>query len=305
MAADELSGDARTAWLATQLGMALRASAWGFLCAIAASLMGRLIDGAFDARSHCLDAIVEGAFGSVSPGELAEITRRTQQESIDTLGRELSQFANDPTPEILASFGPARRSLDAIESAFGSLCREPALVALELEPDCETGIVTLSDDLFDGYGSAQLGVIAREDVAAAMTTYLARLRRLPALWESLESIEIRGHTDPRAIRNPYATNMVGSQQRALGVLLLLVGPDGLGEADRRDLERLATVSGGSFSRPPASCPGRTRKCYSEWRRVEIRPVLPESLRRGDWALTVQAGRTASTPTEPERNPTKR
>jgi flagellar motor protein MotB len=208
----------------------------------------------------------------------------------------------DRTSSILASLQPAERSLDAVESAFASLCQEPVLVALELEPDCETGIITLSDALFDGYGSAQLGAIAREDVAAAMTTYLARLRRLPALWESLEAIEIRGHTDPRAIRNPYATNMVGSQQRALGVLLFLVGPDGLADSDRIDLERLATVSGTSFSRPPASCPERIRNCYSEWRRVEIRPVLSESLRRGDWSRTVQAVGTAALRTSSESDP---
>jgi outer membrane protein OmpA-like peptidoglycan-associated protein len=208
----------------------------------------------------------------------------------------------DRMPSILASLQPAEQSLDAIESAFASLCQEPVLVALEFVPDCETGIITLSDELFDGYGSAQLGSIAREDVAAAMTIYLSRLRRLPAIWESLEAIEIRGHTDPRAIRNPYATNMVGSQQRALDVLLFLVGPDGLADSDRVDLERLATVSGTSFSRPPTSCPERTRNCYPEWRRVEIRPVLSESLRRGDWSRTIQAVRTAAVRASSEPDP---
>ena len=204
------------------------------------------------------------------------------------------RLADDPTPRILASLGPAERSMEAIESAFGSLCREPVLLALELEPDCETGVITLSDDLFDGPGSAQLGAIAQEDVAAAMTTYLSRLRRLPALWDSLEAIEIRGHSDPRALRNPYSTNMVGSQQRALGVLLFLVGPDGLAAPDREDLQRLAMVSGAAFSRPPAACPDETRECYPAWRRVEIRPVFSESLRRGDWARTIRDVRTAAT-----------
>ena len=37
-------------WVAQQLGLALRAAAWGFLFAIAASLGGRLIDGLFEAR---------------------------------------------------------------------------------------------------------------------------------------------------------------------------------------------------------------------------------------------------------------
>ena len=38
----------------------------------------------------------------------------------------------DTAPGILASLNPAQRSLDAIESAFESLCREPVLLALEL-----------------------------------------------------------------------------------------------------------------------------------------------------------------------------
>jgi len=95
VAADALSGDARSALMATQLGLALRASAWGFICAIGATLSGRLIEGAFDARGHGLDEIVENAFGSVSPGELAEITRQTQQKSLNTLGNELTRFANE------------------------------------------------------------------------------------------------------------------------------------------------------------------------------------------------------------------
>lgn len=71
------------------------------------------------------------------------------------------------------------------------------------------------------------------------------------------------------------------------------------------ISSLATVSGSSFSRPPASCPERTRECYPEWRRVEFRPVWSESLRRGDWSRTVQGVHTATTRTEQERDPQKR
>ena len=90
-----IDAETNSVWLAAQLGLALRATAWGFLCAMGASLTGRLIEGAFDARSHGLDEVVESAFASISPGELAELTRRTQQSSLDTLGRELTQFANE------------------------------------------------------------------------------------------------------------------------------------------------------------------------------------------------------------------
>ena len=134
MAANEVSGNSSSAWMATQIGLALRASAWGFLCAIGASLLCRLIEGSFDARSHALDEIVEGAFGSVSPGELAEITRRTQQQSIDTLGRELSQFANELNERL-------DRGLQRIEQ---STARSANLVSQEQRGALHTVVQELS-----------------------------------------------------------------------------------------------------------------------------------------------------------------
>lgn len=161
--------------------------------------------------------------------------------------------------------------------------------------------MTLSDALFDGYGSSVLLPESREDLAAAMRIYLARLRDLPAPWSTLESIEIRRHADPRATREPYKTNLVGSQQRPLGVLLFLAGAGGLGDRDHEDRERLAVVSGVSFSRPPVTCPEQRRACYAEWRRVEIRPVLSEALRRGDWSRTLEAVRLEAQRSEISRN----
>jgi outer membrane protein OmpA-like peptidoglycan-associated protein len=196
----------------------------------------------------------------------------------------------DPSQEILASLHTAERALEEIDQSLTALCREPVLAALELEPHCDSGTITLGDSLFGENAGSQLKEAAREDVRAAITTYLQRLRQMPAIWESLEAIEFRGHADPRALRNAYSTNLVGSQQRALAVLLFLVGPDGVSEQDQQDLERLATVSGASFSRPPASCPEATRECYAQWRRVEIRPVLSEAVRRGDWAQTLESVR---------------
>ena len=206
----------------------------------------------------------------------------------------------DPTPEILAALAPAEQALDEVGHAFTQLCQDPVLMALELEPDCKTGVITLPDEFFEGFGGAQLRPDVQEDVAAALTNYLARIRRLPALWQSLSAIEIRGHTDPRAVRDPYTTNLVGSQQRALGVLLFLVGPNGVSESDREDLQKLVTVSGASFSRPPASCPEARRDCYSQWRRVEILPVLSEARRREDWSRTVEVIKDVATRTQ-EKN----
>ena len=86
-----MTAEANSAWMAAQLGLALRAAAWGFICGIGATLGGRLIEGAYDARSHGLDTVVETAFGSISPGELAELTRSIQQSSLDALGHEMNE----------------------------------------------------------------------------------------------------------------------------------------------------------------------------------------------------------------------
>ncbi|MFO0688525.1 MAG: hypothetical protein U0900_07445 [Myxococcota bacterium] len=190
---------------------------------------------------------------------------------------------------IQSAVAPAERSLASLEAAFGELCQEPVLIGVGLVPDCETGVITIPDPYFGGPTSPRLRRESREYVAAAVTNYLTRLRQLPAIWDSLEAIEIRGHGAPNGARGGYSASLVTSQQRALATLLFLVGPDGVAnEDDRAELERLAIVSSSAASRPPADCPEATPECLPHWRRVEIRPVLSEALRRGDWARTLEA-----------------
>lgn len=180
-------------------------------------------------------------------------------------------------PEVATS----ERSSDVVEKVYAAICAEPALVVLELERDCATGVVTLPDAYFTPGSHPRIRHEAREYLVSAVTTYLGRLRESPELWERLEAIELRGHADPFAARGQYATNLIVSQRRAEAVVLFLLGPGGIpAEADRRDLERLAVVSGSSFSRPPAACPESTAACLPYWRRVEIRPVLAPSPRAG-------------------------
>jgi outer membrane protein OmpA-like peptidoglycan-associated protein len=211
---------------------------------------------------------------------------------------------SESVPVLLEAIQPAAKSLVEIERAFSALCVEPVLVALELAPDCETGVITLPDSFFNSFGSSSLAPEFQEDVAAAMRIYLRRLRQLPALWDSLQAVEIRGHTDPRALRRPYTTNLVVSQQHPIALLLFLMGPRGLASEDKLDLQRLAVVSGSSFSRPPKSCPESTRECYPKWRRVEIRPVLSESLRRADWSRTLEDVRETARRIQQEDQPKK-
>jgi ABC-type transporter Mla subunit MlaD len=95
LSADDTPYSGQTSWLATQVSGALRCAVWGFLGSTGAALAGRLIEGGFAARAGGLDALIERAYGSVSPGELAEITRQTQQKSLETLGRDLTRFSNE------------------------------------------------------------------------------------------------------------------------------------------------------------------------------------------------------------------
>lgn len=78
--------------------------------------------------------------------------------------------------DVLASLRTAEHALSEIARSFDVLCKEPVLVALELEPDCETGVITLSDDLFTVEGGSQLTKAGQEDVVAAMTQYLQTIR---------------------------------------------------------------------------------------------------------------------------------
>jgi len=55
----------------------------------------------------------------------------------------------------------------------------------------------------------------------------------------------------------------------------------LSDRDRDDLQRLAVASSSSFSRPPETCPDRSRDCFPFWRRVEIIPHMRGDVLRDD------------------------
>lgn len=134
LGADEAGAEAQSAWLALQLGQALRVTAWGFLFGLGASITGRLLEGAFNARAVALDELVESAYGSVSPGELAELTRQTQQKSLETLGKELNQFGTELNERL-------DRGLQRIEQ---STSRAATLVSQEQRGALHTVVQELS-----------------------------------------------------------------------------------------------------------------------------------------------------------------
>ena len=153
---------------------------------------------------------------------------------------------------------------------LAELCRDPRLLEVGLGPSCAEGTITLPDEEFFEIDRRTLRPAARERLRVAVPVLLDALRRNDRIWRQLDAIEIRGHADPQALRDPYATNLRTSQQRALAVLLFLTTGEQLREQDRRDLQRLAISSGASHSRPPPSCRVPSRECDQLAKRVEIR-----------------------------------
>ena len=181
-------------------------------------------------------------------------------------------------------------------AALASLCQDAILQAEGLAADCLTGAIRFGDELFDAEDTVQLGEEGIRKLHLAIVRLLASLRAHPVVWQNLESIELRGHADPRARRDPYVTNMRISQQRPMSIMLYLISDWGLSEQDRSDLQHLLVLSAASYSRPPKSCPDRSRECYPHWRRVEIIPRLrTTALQTGIGAIRDVIGEQSATP----------
>jgi len=187
-----------------------------------------------------------------------------------------SPVAAEPVGELRAVIEQRTLLARQWSEVLADLCSHPKLEAEQMAPDCESGTLVVGDSLFDRPGSPQLSEEGMRKLQLAMPVILAELRSSELVWQNLEAIEIRGHADPRAEREPYVTNLVGSRQRPLGIALYLVSEWTLDARDREDLKRLMVVSAASHSRPPETCPEATRDCFPFWRRVEIIPVLREA-----------------------------
>ena len=64
---------------------------WGLLLSILAALGARWFEGRYAAQSGALDQLVEAAYGSIAPGEVATRSTLAQREGIDRLSDELVQ----------------------------------------------------------------------------------------------------------------------------------------------------------------------------------------------------------------------
>jgi outer membrane protein OmpA-like peptidoglycan-associated protein len=161
-------------------------------------------------------------------------------------------------------------ALQELPRLLASLCREPRLLRAGLGPSCREGTMTLDDETFFDRERRELLQEGKRRLRIAIPILLDALRENESIWDQLEVIEVRGHADPRAKRDPYPTNLRASQARAMTVLLFLTSDPQLREQDRLDLRRLAVSSGASHSRPPADCRVRSPECDGRAKRVELR-----------------------------------
>lgn len=175
--------------------------------------------------------------------------------------------------------GPLRSTVEAWSMLLADLCSDADLLSRKIRIDCETGSLSIQDEmLFESDGST-LHEEGERLLREAVPLYLDKLRNDPVIWRLIDRIEVRGHADSYAMRLPYQTNLVASQRRALSVVSFLTSNTHLNDLDRDDMRRLSIVSGASFSRPPSDCPSRESRCRQNWRRVEIRVGLdPARLR---------------------------
>jgi outer membrane protein OmpA-like peptidoglycan-associated protein len=190
----------------------------------------------------------------------------------------------DPIPPAVLQREAELRGLTDAEAAridewlflLSELCHDPELLTRRLRVDCSNGSLFLSEEAFFNADDATLHEEGAANLVAAVDAYLTHLRRSERIWQSIESIEFRGHSDASATGNPYRINLVSSQQRALSALFHLTSESALSETARDDIVRLAVASGAAFSRPPSDCPSKELRCRQYWRRVEIRLELDES-----------------------------
>jgi len=164
---------------------------------------------------------------------------------------------------------------------LAELCRDPRLLAVGLGPSCRDGTISLPDAEFFDPELRWLRAEGQRRLRIAVPVLLDALRANERIWRQIEVIEIRGHADPRALRDPYATNLQASQERASSVLLFLATDPQLRERDRLDLQRLAVSSGASHARPPADCRVRSPECDTRAKRVEIRFGIDAQQLRAD------------------------
>ncbi|MCB9725558.1 MAG: OmpA family protein [Spirochaetaceae bacterium] len=164
--------------------------------------------------------------------------------------------------------------LNAWTESVRQLCRDEELRELEVSIDCETGAIELPNKILFEFNSDEIRPAGRDLLRIAVPRILDRLAAGEGrFWERLEKVEVRGHSDPKALRDdPYGRNLRVSQSRAYSVLTFLTTDSQVPPRHRENLQSKGVAAGASDSRRPKKCdePGISQStCFEAWRRVEI------------------------------------
>ncbi len=189
--------------------------------------------------------------------------------------------ARSPVSDVHPLDDKPTQMLEEWSAALADLCSDPELVAMDMHPDCATGIVQLPHKLFFDFRSSEVSEDGKVRLRGAMPIILSKLRGHEVLWDNIDVIEVRGHADPRAAGDRYTINLQQSQHRALEVLRYLTMEGVLPEQDRADLQRIAIASGASYMRPPEGCElnSTSDECFDRWRRAELRIGMNDAMLR--------------------------
>lgn len=173
--------------------------------------------------------------------------------------KEQVEKAADPA-RILREWHEARREL----------CNDEELKKHRLAPDCDTGTITLPNEVFFDFNEERLTTDGKKALRGAIPIVLRKLRSKQPIWSRL-SVEVRGHSDPVGRRgyDPYPINLKKSEARAREVLLYLTSDPDVPEIDRSDLQKRGFASGAAYFQPPKECQDSAPACHDRMRRVEI------------------------------------
>ena len=148
---------------------------------------------------------------------------------------------------------------------LGKLTKAYADAGIDVEIDPATGMITMANDILfdvDKYDLKPDSVKYVNDVL----TVLANVMLDPDVHDSIDSVEIGGHTDTNGT---YEDNYILSTRRAQSVYDAFVdGENDLSEAQRKDMKELLVTKGYSYTSPVYDEDGKEDQEKS--RRVEIR-----------------------------------
>jgi len=219
--------------LALEIGLALRAALWGLLLSILSATATRWLQGRYAAQSDAIDQLVEAAYGSITPGEVATRSTVSQREGIDRLSDEFVQV----TFELNEGIKKGLSRIEASTAKAASLVSEEQRgsldsVTAELREATRRGVDEHLGALRDALGRA----VAHQDaVTEKLGEQVARSAELAEHHETLSRSLERAAT----VVDGASASLAGAATRLEAV------PDAL-ERMGNEIERLPDTLGASL-----------------------------------------------------------